>query len=237
MLLHGGHWREQWERDLMDDLAVDLARRGYATWNLEYRRVGPSGGGWPVTFADVAIGIDHLAVLAQRYPLDPARVAVVGHSAGAQLGMWAATRRRLPPGAPGASGAGIGLGLVLSLAGVPDLVHSSRLGIDLRAVDSMMGGTPTELPEAYPLASPAERLPLECPCVVVVGDGDSPDIVEENRLFCARAVAAGQELEVCELPGADHFSVIDPRAADWPTVAALLARHVPPGEPPERFRA
>jgi acetyl esterase/lipase len=56
VLFHGGFWRERWERDTIEPLAVDLARRGYATWNLEYRRVGPLGGGWPVTCVDVAAG-------------------------------------------------------------------------------------------------------------------------------------------------------------------------------------
>jgi acetyl esterase/lipase len=37
-------------------LAADLASRGYAVWNLEYRR-SFAGGGWPATFADVvAVG-------------------------------------------------------------------------------------------------------------------------------------------------------------------------------------
>src|SRR5579884_648768 len=85
VLLHGGGWRERWERDLMDGLAVDLTRHGYATWNLEYRRVGPSGGGWPASFVDVAAGIDHLAELAGEHPLDLERVAAIGHSAGGHL--------------------------------------------------------------------------------------------------------------------------------------------------------
>ncbi|HTW99015.1 MAG TPA: alpha/beta hydrolase, partial [Acidimicrobiales bacterium] len=118
VLLHGGHWREIWERDLMDELAVDLTRRGFATWNLEYRRVGPSGGGWPATFADTAAGIDHLVGLADPHGLDLERVVLAGHSAGGQLAMWAATRRALPSFAPGAAPA-IRAALVVSLAGVP----------------------------------------------------------------------------------------------------------------------
>jgi hypothetical protein len=34
-------------------LAADLVRRGYAVWNLEYRRAGAAGG-WPATFEDIA---------------------------------------------------------------------------------------------------------------------------------------------------------------------------------------
>ena len=52
-LIHGGFWRTGWDRTLMTPLAVDLARHGIAAWNLEYRRVGQEGGGWPGTLADV----------------------------------------------------------------------------------------------------------------------------------------------------------------------------------------
>jgi acetyl esterase/lipase len=222
VLLHGGHWREQWERDLMDPLAVDLTRRGYATWNLEYRRVGPSGGGWPGSFVDVAAGIDHLGELADRVDLDLGRVIAVGHSAGAQLGMWGATRRRLGDGQPGARPL-VEPALVLALAAVPDLAHSARLGIDHRAAAGMLGGTPAEVPERYAHASPAERLPLACPCLLVYGERDSPDLLEENRLFIEACRRAGQDLEVLELAGEDHFSLIDPGGAGWGIAADRLS--------------
>ncbi|MDP9118363.1 MAG: alpha/beta hydrolase, partial [Actinomycetota bacterium] len=96
VVIHGGFWRSQYDLTLGAPLALDLAARGYLTWNLEYRRVG-GGGGWPNTLADVAAGIDHLATLG----VDTSRVVAVGHSAGGQLAAWAAGRARLPGGAPG----------------------------------------------------------------------------------------------------------------------------------------
>jgi len=53
VLFHGGFWRQIWGRDLMDRLSVDLTRRGYATWNVEFRRIPPVGG-WRATLADAA---------------------------------------------------------------------------------------------------------------------------------------------------------------------------------------
>src|SRR4051812_25722179 len=61
VLLHGGFWRIGFNRTLMNPLALDLLGRGWAVWNLEYRRLGVgwgAGGGWPQTFQDVAAGID-----------------------------------------------------------------------------------------------------------------------------------------------------------------------------------
>ena len=42
-------------------IAGDLADRGIAVWNIEYRRLGQDGGGFPGTFQDVAAAIDDLA--------------------------------------------------------------------------------------------------------------------------------------------------------------------------------
>jgi acetyl esterase/lipase len=84
-----------------DPLVPDLGGRGWAVWNLEYRRLGwRSRGGWPGTLEDVAAGIDELGRL--DAPLDLARVVAIGHSAGGHLALWAAARRGLPAGAPGA---------------------------------------------------------------------------------------------------------------------------------------
>ncbi len=87
VLVHGGLWRQEYERDTTESLAVDLARRGYRTWNLEYRRLG-DGGGWPGSGDDVLSALDGIPELG----LDASRVSVIGHSAGSYLLMWAAMR-------------------------------------------------------------------------------------------------------------------------------------------------
>jgi pimeloyl-ACP methyl ester carboxylesterase len=86
----------------------------------------------------------------------------------------------------------------------------------------MLGGGPHEVPERYAHASPAQRLPLSCPCVLVWGERDSPDLIDENRLFVERCEREGQQVELIELPEDDHFSVIDPRSAGWTAVVSRL---------------
>src|SRR5919112_1832289 len=64
VLLHGGYWRAKSSKRLLKAVSADLARRGVAAWNVEYRRIGRGqGGGWPATFDDVGAAIDHLASL------------------------------------------------------------------------------------------------------------------------------------------------------------------------------
>src|SRR5947209_17240556 len=96
VLVHGGSWQRRYGRIVMRGLARDLLRRGWAVWNIEYRRLG-GGGGWPATFADVAAAIDHLGQLGSL--VDLSRASVLGHSAGGHLALWAAGRARLAPGA------------------------------------------------------------------------------------------------------------------------------------------
>ena len=161
MLIHGGFWRARYHLRLEDQLVADLAGRGWAAWNLEYRRLGwRSRGGWPATFEDVAAGIDLLGRLDES--LDLARVIAIGHSAGGHLALWAAARRGLPAAAPG-SDPRIRLAGAVSQAGVVDLREAARLGLSRRAAESLLGGSPIKLPARYDLASPIERLPLGVP--------------------------------------------------------------------------
>ncbi|NNE13001.1 MAG: alpha/beta hydrolase, partial [Ilumatobacter sp.] len=172
VLIHGGFWRNRYALDLMVPLADDLADRGDAVWNLEYRRVGDDGGGWPGTLEDIAAGIDALTGMAEEHPLDLDRVAVVGHSAGGHLALWAAGRAALAEGAPGSDPAvipavAVGQGAVVDLSGA----HEAQLGSG--AVANFLGGTPAEVPERYEVAAP--QLDAGPRVVSVVGTAD--DIV------------------------------------------------------------
>src|SRR5579864_1871847 len=158
ILIHGGYWRARYDLTLMNDLARDLAARGYAAWNIEYRRIGNPGGGWPGTFHDVAHAADHLRERAPLYNLDARRVVAIGHSAGGHLAFWLATRSRLPaesPLAPASPGAPLTPTGAISLAGVLDLEMAWKLHLSHDAVVELLGKTWPAAPERYAAASPA----------------------------------------------------------------------------------
>ncbi|NJP95319.1 alpha/beta hydrolase fold domain-containing protein [Nonomuraea sp. FMUSA5-5] len=79
-LVHGGYWRSVWAADLMEALCADLAARGFAAWNLEYRP--PDLHGWAATRHDITAGLAALHAIAPTTPAGPtlaARRAEPGH--------------------------------------------------------------------------------------------------------------------------------------------------------------
>jgi len=215
VLVHGGFWRWVWDRTLMTPLARDLALRGYAAWNIEYRRVGQEGGGWPGTLEDAAAALDALGGLDG---VDAGRVVTVGHSAGGHLALWLAARRRLPGGPPRIRPAG-----AVSQAGVADLVRGARDGLGGDACQRLLGGGPDDVPERYAVASPAELLPLGVPQLLVHGSDDDVVPPAQSRGYASAARAAGDDAELVELR-ADHFDVVEPGHAAWSSVVAWIDR-------------
>ncbi|MFI7703646.1 alpha/beta hydrolase [Nonomuraea sp. NPDC049480] len=213
-LIHGGYWRSIWAADLMEALCADLLARGLAVWNLEYRR--PDLHGWEATTADVAAGLAALG--------DAGKVAVVGHSAGAQLAFQAA-----------ADGARVTL--AVSLAGVLDLVEGDRRWLSSGAVAAALGRrvprgaqashgrsphADDETVRLYIAASPLLRLPLGVRQLVVQGSADDLDLVDFGRRYTQAARQAGDEVTYLEMPG-DHFDVITPATPIWQATAEAIA--------------
>jgi acetyl esterase/lipase len=215
VIIHGGFWRARYDLSLGRPLAADLAARGYAAWNLEYRRSG-GGGGWPTTFEDVAAGVDLLATL----PVDTARVVAVGHSAGGHLGAWAAGRAGLPDGTPGARPR-VAVTGVVSQGGVLALADCARERLGADAALDLMGGGPDELPEAYRLADPMTWVagPANVVCLHSRGDQRVPYSYSER--YVAASTAAGGHASLVETFG-DHFTLIDPASSDWETAVAAV---------------
>ena len=228
ILIHGGYWRARYGLDLMNSLAEDLAKRGYAAWNIEYRRVGNPGGGWPGTFLDVALATDYLRKLAPSYKLDLQRVIPIGHSAGGHLAFWLAARPRIPlfaynsplagsqlPGDEEETATPLMLAGAISLAGVIDLEMAWRLNLSNGAVVGLLGGSFTDVPERYTAASPAAMLPLGVPQVLIHGTNDDSVPLQVSQSYANAARALKEPVTYIELEGVDHFDLIDPHSYAW----------------------
>lgn len=213
VVVHGGCWLAAYNRDYMAHLSQALTQAGYATWNLEFRRVGDAGGGWPGTFLDVASGTDFVRELANSFPVNPKKVVVIGHSAGGHLALWLAARHNLPKSSPLFSRKPLKLKGVVSLAGIPDLeTYSQEEGSCNEAVPQLMGGMPAAQPMRYAMATPIALLPLKVPSRLVQGALDPIVPVAQSSRFVAEAKAKGDDAELILLQNAGHFDLVAPQS-------------------------
>lgn len=216
MLLHGGWWGAKFGADNLEGVAVDLSERGWAVWNVEYRRL-ELGGGYPTTFEDVAAAIDYLATLPD---VAAETVIAVGHSAGGHLATWAAGRGKLKSSSPG-FGPVIEIVGVISLAGVIDLGSAARQGNGGGAAINLMGGGPAEHPDRYLVADPLVHVPIPAVVRCIHARHDDRVPFEQSVTYVQTAVAAGQDALLFEVDG-DHFSVADASSKTWMTVVGVI---------------
>ena len=229
VVVHGGFWRPAHGIELADPLAADLVGHGVAALAVEYRRAG-AGGGWPATLLDVAAAVDALATQGQSLAegqLDLSRVVAVGHSAGGQLVGWLAHRAALPSGTPG-SGPLVGLLGAVAQGGVLDLGEAARLQLGRRATQNLMGGEPTELPDAYRLASPIEHVGDGARVACVHGVADDVVPISQSQRYRDAAVAAGDPVSLISLPGVGHMELVDPGHEAWRICRAQVLEMLAP---------
>ncbi|HIE21312.1 MAG TPA: alpha/beta fold hydrolase [Acidimicrobiia bacterium] len=189
VLVHGGFWRQHWTRDTMESLAADLTRRGFTTWNIEYRRSG-SGGAWPGSGHDLVTATD----FAPQLGLDIERVALVGHSAGGYLALWAAGRTRLS------------VDPVITLAPITDLAELAASGREGAA----------EAGELLDLGAPAVAPPTH-PAQTLTIHGVADEYVPLGH--SEKLAAAGAELVTID---GGHFAVLDPSQTHWERAVETL---------------
>jgi acetyl esterase/lipase len=229
IVIHGGCWVAKLENlderavamDNMRPVAAALADAGIATWNVEYRRLGNAGGGWPGTFQDVARAADFIRMLAAENQLDLTRVVAIGHSAGGHLALWLAARPKLPKTSDLYMSDPLPLAGVVDLDGPPDLKATIPLQQPVcgsPVITDLLGGSPDARPERYRAASPIEQVPLGVRQAFFAG-----------RMFAAQVAPyeaatkqAGDVLQTTVIPNGGHFEFIDPQSAVWPQVLAAV---------------
>ena len=233
IVIHGGCWLAKLpkleERAVsmayMRPLAESLTNAGIATWNVEYRRLGHPGGGWPGTFQDIAQAADYVRVLARSRPLDLVRIVAVGHSAGGHFAMWLGGRARIGTASDLYVKDPIRLTGVVNLDGPTDLratiaVQQPICGSPV--ITDLMGGSPDQRSSRYHDGSPIELLPIGIKQSVFAGQMFAGQVAP----YEAAASKSGDAVSVTVLPAAGHFVFVDPRSPDWPPVVEAVRRMV-----------
>jgi acetyl esterase/lipase len=206
LLIHGGFWREAYDRHHLDPLASSLTEHRLAVVTPEYRRVG-GGGGVPMTFDDIRAACAELpGLLARAVPATgEAPWGLAGHSAGGHLALWAAAicpPRRLTQ--------------VIGLAAVSDLVQADRDGLGRHAARDLMGGPPDE---RWASADPT-RLPTpQVPVTLIHGTRD--DVVPIGQAYSYQHAHPATKVITQDV---GHFELIDPTSPAslsslWPALS------------------
>jgi acetyl esterase/lipase len=224
VLLHGGCWLNAYDLYLMDPMATALTQSGYATWNLEYRRIGDEGGGWPGTFLDVAAGLNHLRELSSAHNLDLSHLVVAGHSSGGHLALWLAGQHQLPGSSEIHTREVLPISGVVSLAGITDpnsyLVREGR-GCGT-AVSSLLAGLPENIPERYRQASPLALSPIGVDQVLIAGREDRIVPILHVEPYFKKARRDGEIIELIVVPAVGHFELTAPGSAAWKEVLKAI---------------
>lgn len=197
-LIHGGFWKQRYDRTHTRPMARALADAGYLVATPEYRR-GPAS--WPAMTEDLLAAYDQSCrLIGPHGPAERATRAgsTVGHSAGGQLALWLSTQ--------------VEVERVVALAPVCDLEEAIRLWLGSDAVRTMLGSTPVAEADPMRLLMPG----TETTIVHGVDDHDVP-IELSRRLREAHPWVVVHEV------GGGHFDPIYPSSAVWPTVLTALA--------------
>ncbi len=145
LLVHGGGWR-QGDKTQLRGYGLRIARSGFLCVATEYRLVGESP--WPAQVHDVKAGLRWMRANAEELGIDPHRIALQGHSAGAHLVLFAAGS----PNAPEFEGEGGNAGIDTTVDAVIAAYPPTRFYLGERR----HGGVPIEALSDEPTAELAE---------------------------------------------------------------------------------
>jgi acetyl esterase/lipase len=205
MFIHGGGWKSG-TRDHHTDHARRLAESGYVAISIDYR-LTPDGA-YPRAMQDSSCALAFVRGQADAWGLDPARVAVMGYSAGGHLVALQGGAIDEPDFAPDCAAAGgapvAPPAAVISGAGPTDL-----RGKDHEVVRALIGGSEDEYPERYERASPIVHVDGDAPPYLFIhGTSDWFVDIDESRRMRDALVAAGADARLLELAGVGHLTGI-----------------------------
>lgn len=234
LLIHGGGWRIGDKADARErNIGGTLAARGYAVFSINYLlnlgETDPATGrlrlsrlAWPQNLIDCKSALRFLRAEAAAFGVDPARVAVMGGSAGGHLSMLVgATASHDEFNRQGLyTGQRNDVACVLNFYGDYDIRG--------RRVSPFEGATPAETAANEEAASPVTWFDAATPPMFIThGTADEIIPVERSRLLARELASRGLDYWYVEIAGAPHSYHLEPAQMDLrPVVLSFLEKHL-----------
>ncbi len=170
VIIHGGAWRAG-NRTMHDDLARELAARGFVAATISYRFCPQFT--FPAQVEDAKCAVRFLRAHAEKFGIDSDHIGAIGFSAGAHLAMMLGT---LDPG-DGMEGDGGWADQPSKVQAVVSFFGPTDFGLEyppesVRLVNDFIGGTIEKKRAQYQLASPAAH----------VDRGDAPMLLFQGTM-------------------------------------------------------
>jgi acetyl esterase/lipase len=220
--VHGGGW-QMGASDTYSDWGKWLATRGIAFFAVTYRLSKPGKKSYPDAVHDVRAAVQFVKGESEKLKLDPARVALMGDSAGGHLSALVA----LAGDAPAFAGAyredphaGIStkVKVVVGIYGIYDLVqqwnHDCLTRPRDQIVEKFLGAAPPDDRRVYFEASPMSYVTTDNNSTAfLLSYGLQDDIVDYASQSVALLTALKQArffARTVVMPGSGHFWMWDP---------------------------
>lgn len=203
ILLHGGCWLNRFDRHYFSHLAEALRQRGWVVANVEYRRLGDAGGGWPGSMDDVQAAATAVLAGVKKWRVDPQRVVAVGHSAGGHLALLLAGREERVRG-------------VVGLAAITDLAAYRR------ETSSCAEGARALVTEAQVAEADPQQQPVPAGAKISLWSGADDPIVPAS--YGDRYASRDPRIRHRVWPGAGHFDLVSPESVVWPELLREFER-------------
>ncbi len=221
--IHGGGWNGG-RRDARREVNVcgTLARNGYVAMSIDYKLAKGKKGIWPQNLWDCKTAVRWLRKNADRLGIDPARIGVMGGSAGGHLASMVALTTPadgLDPAEPYGD-VSCAVRCCVDLYGISDIAryHDAK----------MLGKTLAEDPGLYRAASPLSYVRADSPPFLILhGTADRTVALDQSKWLAGALKKAGVEHELVIIPDAPHTFDLEPKQRDLrPVVLGFLDKHL-----------
>ena len=194
VLVHGGYWRNLFDREHMRPLAVALTKAGYTVVLPEFRRVA---GEPDVTVRDLSFALS---------TLEDRSITVIGYSSGGHLALVLADKFS-------------SVKKVIGLAPVTDLIESQKRELGRGAVLEWLGRNAEERADLDPMLRP----PIAATTVFIQGALDERVPVDITERYIEAMKRHGKEIPLVILPETSHFQMMDIPSKTFDALIEALA--------------